>query len=405
MLLLSFAFMTRFADIEFAWYVPYIICIPLYVALGLSYNNSDDYCLKDISHTVFWTAMIPYFVAMVYSFFLVFLGEGIVNSVFRSISVTARSALAFGLAVLLFCYFRDEAMEIIGNAMILSYLYSMIIALVNIGTKGFSSYFASFMGVISTGYNSWFEMHDLGLSVGFCLMYEIMFSYRRSILRTILLAIVAIICWKRIALAALIVVGTIWFVTRNRHEQFKNFQIGLVMTGVLFFCFAYVMLLSTGALYGIALRYGFDFSNRRFMYSFFDNLYEWKITFLGHGLGSVGKYMTSLVGKAAGAQIQGFRQIHNDILKTYIELGFVGSFLWFFWYTWKFPKVISERIGGGIARYVYCLATVYAFIVYATDNTSEYFIFQTVLYSLILYGCYRETEMYQDESQIYLKEI
>lgn len=388
--MLSIAFTTVIGSVKLSWWFPYVVCIPLYIWLSKEYFNNRNQNIKGISAIVFRNAIAPYFAAIVYSALIVIVGEGIVNSVPRSLSVTARAIAAVSLSVILFAYYQDDIMAIIGDSLILSYFWTLLNAFICIGVEGYRVYLSNFTKVISTGYNGFFEMHDVGLSIGMVLLYEVMFFNKKELFRLVLLCGVFILCWKRIAFAALLCTLFIWFFTRRRHQSFKNFQINLLMTGVLFSCFAYVALIESGMIYVIASRIGLDLTNRRFLFSFVQRLYEWKITFLGHGLGSVGKYFKTVQGTTAGARAGGFLGVHNDILKTYIELGFVGSFLWFFWYTWWFPMIISQRVGKGIARYVYCLITIYAYIIYATDNTTEYFIFQTVLYSFVLFGCARE---------------
>jgi hypothetical protein len=146
----------------------------------------------------------------------------------------------------------------------------------------------------------------------------------------------------------------------------------------------YVMLISSGLLVPFAKRFGIDFSGRMGFYRYMRKFYDWSISFMGNGMGFTEKYMQS-----TSRKIGGYSAVHNDILKNYIDLGFVGSLLWVFWFIVVIPRMLLQKFGEK-ARYVYCIGTIYAYIVYTTDNASEYYIFQFTLFSLIIYGCLLE---------------
>ena len=80
------------------------------------------------------------------------------------------------------------------------------------------------------------------------------------------------------------------------------------------------------------------------------------------------------------------RALHNDFLKMYIELGFIGFCLWVFWWLLKMPKILQKRYG--IKKVFVCLLLVlYAFVLYTTDNAESYTYFQMQLAAFIMYIC------------------
>ena len=155
-------------------------------------------------------------------------------------------------------------------------------------------------------------------------------------------------------------------------------MLGSVMAG----CFFYIMLITSGLLYDLAASYGFDFSNRMGLFSLADGLYEWSLFFPGNGFGSTGKYIYTLFATA----------IHNDVLVMYIDLGFIGSFLWFFWNIWCLPKIAEKHCGYNVS-FVYSLLMSYSYIVYLTDNSTTYFMFQTFMQTILLLSVMKNYEM------------
>ena len=86
----------------------------------------------------------------------------------------------------------------------------------------------------------------------------------------------------------------------------------------------------------------------------------------------------SEVGNMASA-----RGLHNDVLKMYIECGFIGSLIWLT-YNWLYvPINIFKKVGKKQAT-LYIALTIFAFITYLTDNTENYFAFQVILLLLPL---------------------
>ena len=176
---------------------------------------------------------------------------------------------------------------------------------------------------------------------------------------------------------------------RKSSDEVKIATINIVLISVSVICMVYIWLIASGHLYSLSEQIGIDFSGRKNLFDAVKDLYRWSVAFQGNGFGFTGKYLSSIAGTSYAHKLasETYKMVHSDILKTYVDLGFTGSMLWFIWQTWKFPKVIAHKFGQD-AKVTYCLVTVYTYIIYMTDNTSTYFIFQVVLYSVVMYGCY-----------------
>ena len=205
--------------------------------------------------------------------------------------------------------------------------------------------------------------------------------------------IVMYLCHKRIGFGAFAVMLILMVWIRKKSNRVKNVVIHIVSISVSVICMVYVWLIASGCLYTLAGWIGIDLSGRKNLFDSVKDLYQWSVAFQGKGLGFTGKYLTSIVNTSYAYKLGSGRYnlVHNDILKTYIDLGFIGSMLWFVWQNWKFPRMIAHRFGQD-AAVIYCLMTVYTYITYMVDNTSTYFIFQLVLYSVVMYGCYQSSQ-------------
>lgn len=76
------------------------------------------------------------------------------------------------------------------------------------------------------------------------------------------------------------------------------------------------------------------------------------------------------------------KALHNDLLKVYIELGFVGAMMWTWYWIMYIPNFLTKKVG--IRNALICFTLIiYSFITYATDNTAGYFNYQMHLSMII----------------------
>lgn len=144
----------------------------------------------------------------------------------------------------------------------------------------------------------------------------------------------------------------------------------------------YVFLASSGLLSILAEKYNVNFMGRLYTYEFMTRYFEFKPTFMGHGLSYVDKLIEEL--RTRGTLYKGWMLLsgmHSDTLKKYIELGFIGFIVWTIYVikikTIKFKNEFSDKVAA-----IYLMFTVYSFVLYLTDNVFEYYIF-TLIYVII----------------------
>ncbi|MBQ7544242.1 MAG: hypothetical protein IJT02_04780 [Synergistaceae bacterium] len=283
------------------------------------------------------------------------------------------------LAGILLLRFREQALEMFCEAVIMSYAVNIMYGFAKIGVGGVLQYLATMAYVIGTGFNTYFEMHDLGLSVELLIIYQLFMREKTQWLTTSLLALVMVFCYKRIAIFAMIVTMIFYVFIRRKGVFTRDVKVYGTFIAILAACFIYTWFIASDVILELAARYGFDFSNRIGIFGAIRNFYEWSVFFLGHGL-----YFTrSHFQETYRLGITGLAGLHNDILTTYVDLGFIGSFLWFFYQLWIFPKSLEKHFGHETS-FVWCILMVYAYCVYTTDNTQTYSMFQTFIDAILM---------------------
>ena len=230
-----------------------------------------------------------------------------------------------------------------------------------------------------------FEVHDLTFAMGFFLIYFVYFNKKENIKHLYSKIIISIlyVIWgyKRIEFAA-IAITFILFIFIGRKRKELSFKTTVITGVVLAVSLIYVFLASSGLLSILAEKYNINFMGRLYTYEFMTRYFEFKPTFMGHGLSYVDKLIEEL--RARGTLYKGWMLLsgmHSDTLKKYIELGFIGFIVWIIYVikikTIKFKNEFSEKVAA-----IYLMFTVYSFVLYLTDNVFEYYIF-TLIYVII----------------------
>ena len=135
----------------------------------------------------------------------------------------------------------------------------------------------------------------------------------------------------------------------------------------------YIWLLAKGLVDLIFEKIGVDSMGRSEIYNAMRPYYEFTPVYLGKGLG----YVNYSIGAGlinVGNEMRG--DIHNDLLRQYIELGMVGYFIWLALFcVWRL-KELMKRADVQLGLFA-LMSFAYAFGCYATENM--YYRFNTTL--------------------------
>ena len=234
-----------------------------------------------------------------------------------------------------------------------------------------------------------FESMEHGFAIGFFLIFFLL-DFRKNKKRLFWLPLAVflfLLGLKRIILAAaaagiLLGVFGIRFLKKNAKRN-----ILILLTGVGILGFAYIVAVRMGLYEWLEAR-GMDSMGRRWIYDMVRDWYEIGPGYFGKGAGYISGSIS--IGELDLTRSDGYAvaDIHNDLLRQYIELGFLGYFIW----TWLF---LNRRAGYFFhaqateddRRHGILAAAVLAalFFTFMTDNTIYYY-YTTIFSSIAIMG-------------------
>jgi O-antigen ligase len=150
--------------------------------------------------------------------------------------------------------------------------------------------------------------------------------------------------------------------------------IGIV--GVLV-CYGYLFIVYNNEFFAILNEHGINNMGRDLIYAYFVRRTKLSPTQMGWGMAGVAKVVENM-DRSEVMYMAAVRGVHNDILKIYINFGFVGSLIWYALNLIYFPVKFMNEYGKKAAT-IYMALILYLFITYLTDNTESYFVCQVAL--------------------------
>lgn len=354
------------------WYL-YFTCLVFLLRINFKYN-------KNLFNGYFIYFIIPNILILIHAAVSVFIYRQsfyIMRSINNFVLLTAGILIAYCL----FLLHHKKVIKIILYAILSYYLVKLTTSLISVGAGAFMrNIFIPGSDVLT----KWLEQHDVGLSIGLLVLYAIFYQKgdkgrKKEFLLSI---IIFVLCWKKIAIGAFVVTAAFIFLFNRKVDKKNRLILCWGIAGV-FICFAVVYLIQDNVLTNWMWAHGLNPMGRDNLYKFFSTYYEFSPTFFGRGSGFTAKLLTSGVTVVPG-YINKIAALHSDILRAFIEYGFFGSMLWYSYYLIILPghfKKINPKI-----REMLFVCALYSFIVYITDNTSNYFLFQ-MLYMLLPLCC------------------
>ncbi len=354
----------------------FLAIINILIAIIIYCLKGDMKVNKKIIKYVFGT-IFPYILVLIVMVVRALLGENI--SLFKQIEVFLYWAIPIALmqsAVYLFGY---KAIDYTFWTIVLNYCICIISYLVIYKIDGILHFFSyAEKGVTPL------EIHELTFTVGLFFIYYVFFenknvkSHKAKIIWCIICLILGI---KRIEIVALIIsYGVIVLLSNfNKKQEFKLMiciSCFLIIVSIL-----YIICVRIGILDKFAQRFNINFNSRLQAYNYFKDDYNISPIFKGKGLGYVMKKLST-----ADWHLYGIGDLHNDVLKLYIEF---GSILWLIYFS-NFLIFQTKRIriifGFNISKLYFSLM-IFTYILYLTDNVNRYLMY-ILVFTMIPYCHY-----------------
>lgn len=175
---------------------------------------------------------------------------------------------------------------------------------------------------------------------------------------------------KRIVILAILLSAMVLLIKRLP-IKIQNTAVFITASFEITILYLYLYFCYSPAFYDLRMSLSFMFSGRIMAWETIRKYYEFNIFFNGKGIG----YVLSLLQEL---NIPYFRNLHNDVLSLYIELGFIGGIMWLILY---FSIVITTKKPQKI--FIFALIS-YHMVNLCTDNISIYIMYLIPFYIIML---------------------
>lgn len=334
---------------------------------------------------------IPYIMILMHAFINMF----IYHETFFAFRALNNFVHAVSYILFAYCFYilhGNGSIRIILDGAVSYYMIKLIEAFIFVGPIDFMKNILIPGSVVLT---KWLEAHDIGLSFGSILLYYFFYEkypYKRRKILVIASSVIFYLCWKRIAIAAFLVCA-VFIVLFNKILDKKKRCITLWGIIGVMICLAYVYLIKSEMLIGWFNDKGINTQGRNSLYRFIEHYYQFSLRFWGRGDGYTGKLLTDLA--RSGNGIGKIVALHSDILRAFVEYGFLGSILWYSYYLIYLPGKFKRK-NRKMCELLFVMA-MYLFIIYLTDNASGYMLCQILYILLPLQYAVKENKVVTDK--------
>ncbi len=237
------------------------------------------------------------------------------------------------------------------------------------------------------------EIHGMVHGWGLFLIYFIM-NWEKPSWKHILYILTAFffftLAFKRIGIIGAAMALVLGMIYRRIGDGGRRGMTTLTAVIITVVAFAYIVAIKTGTFEILSQEYGINLMGRDEILEAYDEYYEISPAFAGHGIRFVFNH-----GQTTG----GYSSLHNVFVEHYIELGFIGWFVWMIYDTFFRLKYFERNYGTRSAVFLYA-STIFIFMTYATDNTYFYFVINVIFRLLSMAWCYENKDPAVEESVV-----
>ena len=295
-------------------------------------------------------------------------------------SVTITGFSIFGL-------YKEKAIEILFCAAVANYSIYIVNYVIN---QGIGDFFKVFYYIIKDNNDKLIllEAHEVTFVIGLCFCYFVSNDVRKNFYKILISVICILIGYKRILIGAIIVSFILLFLIKKIAKNNIKCISAISTIGCIGVSLLWVYLVSSQTISSIASDLNINLMGRDRIYSYYDGEYYLGLLYMGKGLGYISTFN----------QINNINiSMHSDILKLYIELGFVGYLLLMIILGLFLPIAIEKNSGNKCALTYFVLLFV-TMICCFTDNLASYYNYLLVLivlfFSLYYHKKNRMKELY-----------
>ena len=318
--------------------------------------------------------MLPCLVPLVFSS-IVWVGTRAESiAVLNGVSMVIPQLLAVLAAAATLYLFGGKGIWYCLGAMCMANLAGMLVVIYEGGLDAFLQEFSALVVTFSaeTGpLMMQMETHDLTFAFGPFLIYLLLHwkTAPHPLLWLVLSSLFFLIGLKRIAFPAVALGVFVAFLLGLLPEKAARQTAICVAGAMMVISFLYIAGIHDG-LFEYLEQAGLDTKSRALLFGNVTPYYDVSFTYMGRGTGFE-RFVEWFTGVESSVPLRTQTQIHNDFLRMYLNIGFIGYWVWL--WSWLMVRLrYWFRQGGKDAGCLFLGICVYCFVLYATDNTIYY---------------------------------
>ena len=356
---------TRGLNINTGYYFPFIVgavfiflSIIIYIQTRRKFKNNE---IKG-----FLLLMVPEIVVTIYTFIIWIIFNYSKSYMSRGISNILLYIFPIIQAFFMIYSYKDKGVDIIFKGTALNYTIILLIFVFQNGIAGLVN--TIYLSIFdNTDIMTILEAHQVTFVLGLVLIYYIINKPKENKFKIIICIIYLILGLKRILVGGIVVALIVTFVL-NKIKNLRILNIAATVIAVvsILFCYGWVYSIKSGILEEFSNKESIDFMSRFELYDYVSTLYDIEPFYLGTGIGYVSKWTADELGITRG--------LHSDLLKKYIEYGFImyGFYLWYRFY-YGFKKVLQCTDKKGMITYIALMLL--TMVCWTTDNVAGYYMY------------------------------
>ena len=393
---------------SFSLFIYVVLLVVLFFSTQ-SYFGTNNYNRIYIIETIFIIVYITLLVAAnhgviissrkelkIYSlFFLPYVGLSLISAVeclvLKRITFTTmfryslQPLLICLMAILTYSMFKKKSIKAIFVASIINYSVYIVICMAKYGVL-------SILGAGSDNEASkLLEVHEITFVFGLLAVYlwitksgvfKLQEKHQKCLL--VITTVMSLLGFKRI-LVAVMAFSIILNFFLKKQKTARMLKVFARVTIIL--CFTWCFLCSSAILLeGLSTKFGIDLKGRNWIYANFYSYYHFAVNYIGGGIG----YVQSLIGNMKNMYLLGhFIGLHNEILRLYIDLGFIPYLIYLITI---FPVSVQLilKYQGYRSAVCYFVFLIFTFLCSATDNLLTYPNYMLVFITITIHCIFEE---------------
>ena len=213
-----------------------------------------------------------------------------------------------------------------------------------------------------------FELHDIAFATGFIILYFVCAkgSCKSGGLKYLWSSLLMFsLAFKRIGIVAMAIALAAWIILKRISPSKNRKVVRFVGVVAFFLCELYVYFILSEKLWDFLAVYNLNMMGRDYYYAVFAQMADFTPSFIGWGRNAVSiiliqDYPWFEVGN-----------VHSDLLRMYLECGFLLYAVWLWNYLILLPKRLGDIFGEKMRLFAF-ICTSYIFVIYMTDNVELY---------------------------------